>query len=487
MSLNGKNALVTGSGSGIGRALAQELSGRGVHVFLVGRRLKALEETAASLPNPRACTIWTADVTKEADRARLIVLLAETGRLDILINNAGVVESGPVTKQDPAKRRSMVETNLLAPMELTIGMLPYLHKAAPSRIVNVGSMFGDIGFPYFAVYSATKFGLRGWSESLRRELLPAGIGVTYVAPRGTATPAADGFMDLVSAFDMHLDTAEKVAKQIVDALQKGARDVYPKGPERIFVLLQRLAPKMIDQAMAKQFKKALQRLGIAAGLVLSVLNTAAWASELPADKGWYIAGKGGPSYADISSVQSVSGYQVNGNHSHNIIGAFGMSAGYEWTYAYHIPLRTELEFMNRTEVTYNSSPSLLGASSGALASTVQNITAMAKAYWYVPVGSRNWWPFVSGGVGWSQNTVKSQFTPSSGTSFRATHANNDLAWSPGFGATFKLGPQVMNDVEIRYVSLGAANWGLPAPNNLTTPALGGLSATDINFAIRVMF
>jgi opacity protein-like surface antigen len=178
---------------------------------------------------------------------------------------------------------------------------------------------------------------------------------------------------------------------------------------------------------------------------------------------------------------------VNGDHSQNIVGAFGMAAGYEWLYRYGLPLRTEFEFMNRTELTYNASPLQLGTSSGALASTVQNITGMAKAYWHFPVGSRMWWPFVSGGLGWSDNTVKSQYTPNSGTAIRNTHATGDLAWSTGVGATFKLGPQVMNDVEIRYVNLGKADWGLPAAANIAANGIGSLSATEVNFAIRVMF
>ena len=143
--------------------------------------------------------------------------------------------------------------------------------------------------------------------------------------------------------------------------------------------------------------------------------------------------------------------------------------------------------MNRTEVTYNASPVLLGTSSGALASTQQNVTGMAKAYWHFPVNSANWWPFVSGGLGMSINTAKSQYTAGGSNPIRYTHTSEDLAWSGGFGATFKLGPQVMNDVEIRYVDLGKADWGLPAGQNIVTKGIGDFAATEISFAIRVMF
>ncbi len=503
MRLDGKITLITGAGSGIGRALAVELARHGATVVLVGRRMDALEATRATLLDPARGVVLAADLTDAGSRQTLAAEVARLGRLDLLINNAGVVESGLANADDAKRRRRMVETNLLAPMELTLALLPLLEVARPSRIINVGSMFGDIAFPYFAAYSATKFGLRGWSEALRRELAPSGIAVTYAAPRGTRTAAAEGFADLATAFDMALDPPEKVARLIVDGIRRGARDVYPRGPERLFLLLQRLLPRVIDSALARQTARAAARLaaGTATALVLAAtlwagpaLAEAACAADCPTpktqlnpNKGWYISGKGGPSFAQLSGITATGGGTVNGDHGQNVIGAFGMAAGYEWSYRYHIPLRTEVEFMNRTEVTYNASPLLLGGGSGALASTVQNVTTMAKGYWHFPVGSENWWPFVSGGLGWSHNTVKSQYTPSGGNSLRNTHASNDLAWSGGVGATFKLGPQVMNDVEIRYVDLGKADWGLPAGRNIATGGIGDFSATEISFAIRVMF
>jgi short-subunit dehydrogenase len=182
------------------------------------------------------------------------------GRLDLLINNAGLVVSGPLSSEDAESRRRMIDTNLTAPMELTLALLPLLKAAAPSRIVNVGSLFGDIAFPYFSAYSATKFALRGWSDALRRELAPAQIGVTYAAPRGTRTPAAASFASLSEAFAMRLDPPELVAQQIAGAIAADASAVYPKGIERLFVLLQRLMPAAIDQAVSRKLAKAATRL-----------------------------------------------------------------------------------------------------------------------------------------------------------------------------------------------------------------------------------
>jgi len=260
MPLNGKIALITGAGSGIGRALALELVRNGAQVLLVGRRKAALEETLALLPPPGHGTVLPADVTNPASIIGLAERVGGCRRLDLLINNAGTVISGPFSEENAASRRRMIETNLLAPMEMTKAFLPLLRAAAPSRIVNIGSMFGDIAFPYFSTYSATKFGLRGWSEALRRELASSGVAVTYVAPRGTRTPAAEEFTALASAFGMTFDPPERVARQIVDGIVCGTRDVYPGGPERLFVLLQRLMPHLIDRMLIKRTAKAVAQM-----------------------------------------------------------------------------------------------------------------------------------------------------------------------------------------------------------------------------------
>lgn len=242
----------------------------------------------------------------------------------------------------------------------------------------------------------------------------------------------------------------------------------------------------------------MRRLALAASLcAVSALGWPAcgWAADAPPrqqvnpDKGWYFSGKGGPSFAALNGVQATNGATPTEDSAANVVGAFGMAAGYEWMYRSRIPLRTELEFINRTELTYDASPLQQGgAGSGALASTVQNVTTMARAYWHFPVGSDKWWPFVSGGVGWSHNNVKSQYTPAGGGSMtKTTHATDDLAWSAGAGATFKLGPDVMNDVELRYVDLGKVNWGLPAGQNVEASGLGKFTATEVVFSIRYMF
>ena len=109
-----------------------------------------------------------------------------------------------------------------------------LRFAAPSRIVNIGSIFGDIAYPLFAPYSASKFALRGLSMAMRRELKPYGIGVTYAAPRATKTDPTKDFEELVKPLKMHMDDPAVVAAQIWRAVSKDLDTAYAKGAERLF-------------------------------------------------------------------------------------------------------------------------------------------------------------------------------------------------------------------------------------------------------------
>ena len=113
-------------------------------------------------------------------------------------------------------------------------------------------MFGDIAYPLVAAYSASKFALRGQSIALRRELKPYGIGVTYAAPRATKTDASLAFDPLIEPMQMRMDDPAVVASQIWRAVVQDMDSVYAKGPERLFVLVQRLAPKIVDRAILAQ-------------------------------------------------------------------------------------------------------------------------------------------------------------------------------------------------------------------------------------------
>lgn len=245
--------LVTGAGSGIGRELAIEAARRGMTVALNGRREDVLRETLALMGPPRGHAVLPGDLTDPAVRVALANYIAYWwGRLDVLVNNAGFVSAGPHACTSDCELERLAATNIVAPAALIREMLPLLIAGKPSRIVNIGSMFGDIAYPLFGAYSASKFALRGLSIALRRELKAYGVGVTYAAPRATKTDAASAFGDLVEPMQMRIDTPQKVANDIWNAVARERDSIYARGPERIFVLVQRLLPQLVDRSVAQQ-------------------------------------------------------------------------------------------------------------------------------------------------------------------------------------------------------------------------------------------
>jgi short-subunit dehydrogenase len=245
-----KCVLITGAGSGIGRALAIEAAQRNMVVALCGRREPALEGTAALLGPESQYLIIPANITKPQDRRRIVeVISGQWKALDILVNNAGVVEGGAIEKFDDEALSRTFLTNVIAPIALTRDLMALLAAARPSRVVNIGSVFGDIAYPLFSGYSASKFALRGFSNALRREWKHTGIGVTYAAPRATRTDAAVAFDDLIANAKMSVDAPEKVARQIWRSIASGHDSIYAPAPERIYVLIQRIFPQIIDWAL----------------------------------------------------------------------------------------------------------------------------------------------------------------------------------------------------------------------------------------------
>jgi len=255
VNIDGKVFVVTGAGSGIGQALARALSTRGAKLVLADLNADGLAATIDSLAYPDTARSVTGDITQTDTRQAIITTATEAfGGIDALVNNAGVVAVGPLAETDDAALELMVQVNLLAPMQLVRDLLPVLEKSDSPTIVNVGSMFGDIAFPLFAGYSATKFGVRGLSDALRRELAPKGIRVTYIAPRAAKTGATGAFEHLIEPMQMKLDEPEQVAANIVGAIKSGARSSYPRGAERLFVLIQRVMPKLVDNSIIAQLK-----------------------------------------------------------------------------------------------------------------------------------------------------------------------------------------------------------------------------------------
>ncbi|PHP65224.1 short-chain dehydrogenase [Zhengella mangrovi] len=244
--LDGRRVLVTGAGSGIGRALAVEAARRGASLCLSGRRADALRETRTLLDPGQVHLVVPADITSEAGRAGITDSIgAAWGGLDILVNNAGVIAAGSLTAMPDETVLAMMSTNVTAPMFLTRDLVPLLERGRSPRIVNIGSMLGEIPLAHFAAYSASKAAVKGVSVAMRRELRARNIAVTYAAPRTTATDAAARLKAYVP--EGKADSPERVARQIWRGVEQGRDHVYPSPAERLFMALQALAPRMVDR------------------------------------------------------------------------------------------------------------------------------------------------------------------------------------------------------------------------------------------------
>ena len=184
----GRVAVITGASSGIGEAIAHALAADGHRVALLARRLDRIQAVAEELGN--GAIAIQADVT---DRDSLVGAAArvqeELGRADILVNNAGVMLLAPFGTNESNEHRRMVETNLLGAMTATEVFLDQL-RGRGGDLVNVSSVAGRTAPANFAVYAATKWGMNGWSESLRLELQPD-VRVIVIEPGAVATELTD--------------------------------------------------------------------------------------------------------------------------------------------------------------------------------------------------------------------------------------------------------------------------------------------------------
>ncbi|RSS51942.1 SDR family NAD(P)-dependent oxidoreductase [Streptomyces sp. WAC01280] len=180
--------VVTGAGTGIGRATARAFAGQGATVVAVGRRKEPLREAAEGHPGIHP---FVADVTAEG-AAEEIVEAAVTahGRLDVLVNNAGISTGGPLGTLDRSVINPLLETNLVAPVLLTQAAVPAL-KESRGVVVNVSTAIGQRGWPANSVYPATKSALETLTRCWALELAPAGVRVVAVAPGAIETPIAD--------------------------------------------------------------------------------------------------------------------------------------------------------------------------------------------------------------------------------------------------------------------------------------------------------
>lgn len=246
---SGRKVLLTGASGGIGRAIAHQLADTGARLLLSARDAIRLAELARELPRDTVTVV--ADITSTIDRAALVQAAHEMG-IDMVIHNAGVQEFGLFQQQDPGVLQQQLELNLCAPMLLSRELLPLLLQQETAALVFIGSTFGSIGHPGFAAYCASKFGLRGLAESLRRELADTGVRVHYLAPRATRTALNGPRVDALNkALGNATDEPEVVAGELLCLLaHERSSERFVGWPEKLFVRINAVLPRIVDSALA---------------------------------------------------------------------------------------------------------------------------------------------------------------------------------------------------------------------------------------------
>ena len=253
-SLEGKVVWITGASSGIGKALAAECALQGAQVILSARRLEELENVRVSILNPEHHISVAMDITDEAQvRHAYEQVLKEKGRIDWLINNAGLSQRALIAETTMQTERAIMEIDYFSQVFLTKLVLPTFLAQKSGRIAYVSSIAGLLGTQYRASYSAAKAAIHMWANSLRAEVAQEGVNVSVIFPGFVKTNVSFNALNGAGKPQAHQDEAiengldaNEFAQQTVEALQKGEEFIVVGGrKEKLGVLVSRISPKIL--------------------------------------------------------------------------------------------------------------------------------------------------------------------------------------------------------------------------------------------------
>jgi NAD(P)-dependent dehydrogenase (short-subunit alcohol dehydrogenase family) len=227
MSLQGKLALVTGGGRGIGAAIARKLAAGGARVAITGRTAAELEAMAREIDGfARVC-----DLT---DRAATDRMLAELGRVDVLVNNAGIAESATLAQSDDAIWDRTMEINATAPFRLIRALAPAMVAAGWGRIINVASNAGISGYAYTSAYCASKHALVGITRALAIDLARTGVTINAVCPGWVETAMAQTAVSRIMA---KTGRSEADARGALESMSPQRRMIQPEEVAHVVAML----------------------------------------------------------------------------------------------------------------------------------------------------------------------------------------------------------------------------------------------------------
>lgn len=247
-----RNVLITGATGGIGSEIAKQLAAKEYKLLLSGRDSARLNRLITELPG-HGHSVLAVDLSEEEGINKLIQTSKEMS-VDTLINCLGAGQLSLLEDIQTSELQNILNTNLMVPIRICHAFIPYFRTLSEATIVNVGSILGSIGYAGSTLYCASKFGLRGFSEALRRELADSQIKVVYFAPRATNTSLNSQEMNAMNkALGNTVDQPQLVAEQLTRLLARGRSTTrYLGWPEAFFVRLNSIFPGLVDQALKKQ-------------------------------------------------------------------------------------------------------------------------------------------------------------------------------------------------------------------------------------------
>lgn len=238
MKLDHARVLLTGAGGGIGSAMAEALRSAGAAVLGVGRQIRPGDWVRADLAT--------------GDGIAAVVEASAAFGSNVVVHAAGVPAFGALGALGPEQLQRVLQLNLLAPMQLTQALLPQLLAQPRAQLVFVGSALGRIGLPGFSAYGASKAGLHGFAEALRRELADTPVRVQILGPRSTRTGFNDAAVEAYNrATGTAMDAPQVVASALLDLLQSEAAERFIGFPERLGVRLNGVLGARMDGSFTR--------------------------------------------------------------------------------------------------------------------------------------------------------------------------------------------------------------------------------------------
>lgn len=253
--------LLTGATGGIGKAIAFELASQGYTLVLHGRnelKLANLREELPCVNDAAPHEVVVGDITHAADRSAIFKQAFLLAPVSLLINNAGITSFNNFSHLAEHEISDIISVNLTATIQLTN---EFLRKKnfCQATVVNIGSALGSIGFPGYSVYCASKFGLRGFTESLNREYSQSDIRVCYLSPRATNTEInSPKAVAMNNAMGNNIDPPETVAKSLIKLLESNSDRKSIGWPETLFTRINGLLPELVDSSIKKKLSHILK-------------------------------------------------------------------------------------------------------------------------------------------------------------------------------------------------------------------------------------